>query len=302
MFFVIATAASAQEKQVLFIAGGPSHGFGSHEHLGGSTLLARTINEADIGVNATVVSGWPEDRSIFDNIDAVVIYSDGGRGHLMLDHIEEFREVMDRGVGLVNIHYAVEVPKGDGGDAMLGWMGGYFELNWSVNPHWVLSINELPNHPATNGVKPFELDDEWYYHMRFQENMKNITPIITKLPPKESLIREDGGHSNNPHVREAILLREEPQHMAWAYERNNGGRGFGFTGGHWHWNWGQESFHRLVANAIIWSAGVEVPEMGISVQSVSALELAEMTDDPIPNDWDSKQIQDMLDKANKIHD
>lgn len=300
LFIMINITVIAQDHHVLFIAGEPSHGFGSHEHFGGATLLAETIEEAEIGFYTQVFSGWPEDSDVFNDVDAIVIYSDGGRRHLMLNHMNEFQQLMERGVGFVAIHYAVEVPEGDVGEAMLDWLGGYFELNWSVNPHWILRLNNLPDHPITRGVKPFELDDEWYYHMRFRENLENVTPILTKLPPKESLIRPDGGHSNNTHVREAVLQREEPQHMAWVYERPNGGRSFGFTGGHWHWNWGQDDFRRLVANAIVWVAGSEVPVDGISIRRISALDLAELTDDPIPDDWDHQEIQDMLDEANKI--
>ena len=88
---------------------------------------------------------------------------------------------MDKGIGLVCIHYAVEVPKGEIGDRMLDWLGGYFEPNWSVNPHWTASFDELPEHPITRGVEPFEINDEWYYHMRFRPEMEGVTPILTDV-------------------------------------------------------------------------------------------------------------------------
>ncbi len=37
---------------MLFIAGDPTHGFGNHEHPGGSKLLADTLNRADIHIQA----------------------------------------------------------------------------------------------------------------------------------------------------------------------------------------------------------------------------------------------------------
>ena len=40
------------------------------------------------------------------------------------------------------------------------------------------------------------------------------------------------------------------------------GRSFGYTGGHLHKNWGDESVRRLVTNAILWTAQVEVPAGG----------------------------------------
>jgi hypothetical protein len=170
---------------------------------------------------------------------------------------------MKRGVGLGCAHYAVEVPKGPTGDAFLDWIGGYFEMNWSVNPTWTADFKELPKHALTHGVHPFKINDEWYYHMRFRDGMRGVVPILTDLPPKTTLSRQDGTHSGNPAVREAIA-KGEPQHVMWATERPDGGRGFGFTGGHFHRNWGDENFRRLVLNAILWTAKMEVPENGVN--------------------------------------
>lgn len=291
--------ALTQNRNILFIAGAPSHGFGNHEHLGGSKVLAQTLNEANVGVRAEVSNGWPEDESMFDDVDAVVIFSNGGgTHHPLMERLDNFRPIMDRGVGLVNLHYAVEIPEGAHGDAFLEWVGGYFEMHWSVNPFWVARFEEFPDHPISNGVKPFQALDEWYYHMRFPENMKNVTPILTDLPPRTSLTRNDGPHHNNPHVREAVLERREAQHTAWAYERPGGGRGFSFTGAHYHWNWGIDEFRRVVANAIVWSAGAEVPANGVPVQPVTVQELMELADDPVPNRYPHRIIQFKLDKIN----
>ena len=106
-------------------------------------------------------------------------------------------------------------------------------------------------------MKPFKINDEWYYHMRFRDDMEGVTPILTDLPPKQT-VGGDGSHSGNPAVREAIA-KGEPQHMAWATERPGGGRGFGCSGGHVHWNWGQDQFRKLFLNAIAWTAGLDIP-------------------------------------------
>ena len=44
---------------------------------------------------------------------AIVIFCDGGTGHIALkgDHLKQLEPLMDKGVGLGLIHYAVEVPK-----------------------------------------------------------------------------------------------------------------------------------------------------------------------------------------------
>jgi type 1 glutamine amidotransferase len=170
---------------------------------------------------------------------------------------------MARGCGLVCIHYAVEPTLEKGNREFIDWMGGAFEINWSVNPHWDGNFAELPQHPITSGVKPFTTNDEWYYHMRFRLGMKGVTPILSDLPPQDSLSRPDGHHSGNPDVRAAVLERKEKQHVAWAAEREGGGRGFGFTGGHFHQGWANNDQRKLVLNAILWSAKVEVPAGGV---------------------------------------
>ena len=65
-------------------------------------------------------------------------------------HLEEMEALTKKGVGLVCLHYAVEVPKGQVGDKFLDWIGGYFEANWSVNPHWTATFAKLPEHPITS--------------------------------------------------------------------------------------------------------------------------------------------------------
>ncbi|MFN7625925.1 MAG: ThuA domain-containing protein [Pirellula sp.] len=244
-------------KRIVFIAGGPSHDFGSHEHYAGCRVLADTVKRTVPNVECEVIrNGWPKDDSLLDGADAIVIYSDGGGGHPSLSHLDRLGKQMDRGAGLVCIHYAVEVPKDRGGPEYQKWLGGYFETHWSVNPHWTAKFEALPNHPVTRGVKPFSTRDEWYFHMRFRDGMQGVTPILSAVAPASTMDRPDGPHSGNPDVRKAVA-KGEPQHVAWVSERPNGGRSFGYTGGHFHWNWGRTEPTRLVANAILWTAPVE---------------------------------------------
>jgi len=266
----------AGKKKVVFVAGSPSHGRGAHEHRAGNLLLAKALN-AHMGDKLLAVNydgGWPKDPTAFDNADAIVMFSNGGGGHMVVPHLPALAPVMDRGVGLGCIHYAVEVEKMRGGKHFLAWIGGYFETNWSVNPHWEAEFTQLPDHEVARGVKPFKTNDEWYYHMRFRDNMEGVTPILTALPPAETLKRPDGAHSGNPDVRAAVLERKEPQHTMWVSERPGGkGRGFGFTGAHFHHNWGNDDFRKVVLNAITWIAGVEVPVGGVPSPTPTAEEL-----------------------------
>lgn len=251
-------------KKIVFIAGRPSHAPGDHEHRAGCMLLAKSINtSAGDKLYATVYSnGWPADPTKFQNADAIVMYSDGGGGHMVNPHLAEVDAAHARGAGVGCIHYAVEVEKGPSGNAFLKWLGGYFEMNWSVNPHWDADYKALPQHAVTRGVEPFKINDEWYYHMRFRDGMTGVTPILSAVPPKETLNRPDGAHSGNPAVREAVA-KGEPQHMMWVSENEGGSRGFGFTGAHFHRNWKDNNFRKVVLNAIAWIAKTEVPDGGI---------------------------------------
>jgi type 1 glutamine amidotransferase len=265
LLFSGSTVLAANAKKVVFIAGAPSHGPGEHEHRAGCLLLKACLDNVQ-GVTSTVYSnGWPDDpASAFADAATIVVYSDGGGGHPLLkdDHLKTIGSLMDKGVGLVCIHYAVEPTKQNGEKEFLDWIGGAFEVNWSVNPTWNADYKELPIHPITRGVKPFMIHDEWYFHMRFRDGMKGVTPILTAIPPDSTMNRRDGEHEGNPAVREAVKNRE-PQHMAWALQRENGGRGFGWTGSHYHRNWGNENFRKLMLNAILWTAKMEVPSEGV---------------------------------------
>ena len=160
----------------------------------------------------------PQDKSILEGAATVVIFCTGHRGHVLNPHLDEFDELMKSGTGVVMIHWATEAEKGKPGKKnVLEWMGSFCDLDWSVNPHWNPHFINLPVHPITNGVREFSVDDEWYYHMRFVDRMKGVTPILSDLPPPETLRPPDGERSGNEAVRK-VVANGERQHVAWAYE------------------------------------------------------------------------------------
>jgi len=275
---------SDDRKKLVLVAGKPSHGPGEHEHRAGAMLVERCL-DAHFGgeplprlVTETYTGGWPADPTAFDNADAIFFFADGGEGHPVLqsNRLAQIDALAKRGVGVACLHYAVEVPKEKGGPEFLDWLGGYFEPHWSVNPHWTLAETQLAEgHPIVRGVKPFVTNDEWYYHMRFRDPPEGLTLILTAVPPDDTRQRPDGPHSNNPTVRAGKGSREA---LAWAYERPSGGRGFGCTGAHFHRSWADDDFRTLMLNALVWTAGLDVPEGGVA-SAVSADDLAANLDD-----------------------
>jgi len=273
------SSGAAEKAKVVFISGSPSHGQMHHEHRAGNMILAQALNRSGLDVEAVLVPhyGYPRDKSILQDAATVVIFCTGHSGHVVKPHLDEFDALMKKGAGVVMIHWATEAEKGKPGEKFLEWMGGFCDLDWSVNPHWTPKFKDFPDHPIANGVAPFSINDEWYYHMRFVEKMKGVTPILSDLPPLETLRRADGARSGNPTVRKAVTSGEK-QHVAWAYQRPGGGRGFGFTGAHNHVSWQDNNFRKVVLNAILWTAHVKVPEKGCPSPSPSDAEIRENID------------------------
>ncbi|MCB1237422.1 MAG: DUF1080 domain-containing protein [Verrucomicrobiae bacterium] len=271
-------------KKVVYVAGTPSHPPRMHEHNAGAQLAAKLLNEnhGDQVLVVPYLNGWPRDASAFQNADALVIQSDGGPRHPAYWRLRQIEYLRDRGVGIGMLHYAVEMTPDETNTTLISATGGAFEINKSVNPHWDARFDKLPDHPVARGVKPFNIVDEWYFNMRFAEGMKGVSPVLSAVPPDETMSRPDGEHSGNPEVRKMVAERL-PQHVCWVTERADGGRGFGFTGLHFHDNWANDDFRRIVLNAICWIAKVEIPENGIGSPTPTKAELdANLDPKPAP--------------------
>ncbi|MEY2408658.1 MAG: hypothetical protein QOF48_1328 [Verrucomicrobiota bacterium] len=270
------------DKKLLLIAGNPSHGYMEHEYRAGCLLLQKCLAHTP-GLSVTVASNdWPKDPAAFDGVDAVFMFCTGEGGHPAArpERLKLLGDLMSKGVGFGTCHYGVEVEKNKGAAEFLEWQGGYFEAFWSVNPHWTPNFTSFPDHPIARGVKPFAIRDEWYYHMRFVDGMKGVTPILTAVPPDSTRGRPGvlDAHGGNPEVQKHP---GEPEHVMWAYQRPNGGRGFGITGAHYHKNWVDDNFRKVVLNALLWITQLEVPAGGVE-SAVTPGELMQNLDPKSP--------------------
>lgn len=249
-------------KRLVFIASRADHGpRGNHEFMAGAMYLARRINEFYPNAHAVVFpeEKWPDNLLMADAV--IVGLNHGGRAA----SDPSIKAAMTRGAGFMAIHFAVEVNLGEQGDNYLAWMGGYFETFWSVNPWWTADITIIGEHPTTRGVKPFAVRDEWYYHMRFVEGMRGVTPVLSAVAPRDT-VHFDGRKASDRGGNAAVLAAVEagtPQHLAWAYQRPGVGRGFGFTGFHVYDNLRNNSFRTVLLNGAAWVAGLEIPRDGI---------------------------------------
>jgi hypothetical protein len=261
------------KHKLVLIAGKPSHPPRMHEFRAGSLLLAKCLSATPNLTVEVADMGWVKDEKTFDDADAVVIYADGGRGNpaIQADHAAKLDALAKRGVGIAFMHYGVEVPADKGGPEFQKWIGGYYEDKFSCNPMWAPDFKTFPDHPITRGVKPFSTKDEWYFNIRFandfaadkasESNGVKFTPILVATPSDE--VRKGPyvfPRGPYPHI---VAASGRPEAMMWSVERPDGGRGFGFTGGHSHDHWGNDDERKVVLNALVWLAKVEVPTNGV---------------------------------------
>lgn len=263
----LTVAVSSAATKIVFLAGGPSHGPGEHEFRAGAMLLAKSLNEAGLDIQAEVHSGWPKDERVLDDAKAVIFYNDAtsvvSRGWAKVDRMAK------AGVGLMFMHYAVHPSAEDGEKWFRPWIGGAFESDYSVNPHWVADLEVLPNHPVSRGVGSLvQALDEFYYNMRFLPDRAKVQDIVTATPDRERMKRYINLWNQN-----GVDGLGKKQTLLWGVQREDGGRGVGFTGGHYHRNWSIDGFRRIVLNSVVWVAGMEVPEKGVQFKSLTEEEL-----------------------------
>jgi len=274
-------ATAAETKKIVFLAGRPSHGWGAHEHYAGCKLLADALDASGLPVETVVYKHqWPDNpQEALADADAIIMYTDGGARHPVIKHQDEYDKLISSGVGLMCLHFGVEVPKGPTGEHFRKWIGGYYETAWSCNPMWDLESELKKDHPVTRGVKSFKVHDEWYFNMRFTDDRSKVIDLLQGTPGQK--VR------NGPYVYprgpyEHIQKGSGPETVMWGIERADGGRGVGFTGGHYHHNWADDGQRKIVLNAIAWIAKVEVPENGVESKTPTEADLEANQDFPKP--------------------
>ena len=301
-----APGAKTDAKKILFLAGRDSHGWGSHQHFGGTNILATGMRNSALPVEVQLIREWPDDALLFQQ-DALVIYSDGWGAHPANGKLASLKKFMDQGGGLTVIHWATGLGSPDAGNKTKDhsadpvrrqWrnlVGADFEPWHSVSRFWDASFEKLPKHPVTRGVPPFVIHDECYFHLRCTDPEHNhVTPLHGALPPVGIIHPGRAMDSGSDSAVEAVKKGED-QYCAWGFERPAGGRTFGFTGGHTHWNWGRDELRKLILNGVYWTTGAEVPEKGISSNRPTATQmLADLKGNP---GWTPAGLQILLDRA-----
>lgn len=244
-------------KKLVFLAGAKSHDPGLHEYEKDLALLKGCLEQSPAAEQLRIElhgNGWPEQVETLDSADAIVLFSDGAdfeeerHPFLVANRMEIIDRQMRRGCGLVLEHYATFFPRRCQ-EPVFEWCGGYFDYESGPPPHhWYSQMKienttpELvsPDHPILSGVIPFQINEEFYYNIRFKDHDPRLTSLLS------------------------IKDNQESYTVAWALQRADGARSFATTMGHFHSNLAIPGFRTLLLNGIIWAAGLDIPPGGLS--------------------------------------
>jgi type 1 glutamine amidotransferase len=197
---------------------------------------------------------WTEGPELIEGADGVVLFLSEGAKWVSSDakRLLAFKRLSQRGGGLVCLHWgmgareAASIPEFV---ALFGGCHGGPDRKYQV----VTTTLQIaaPDHPVLRGIRPFEVHEEFYYRLKFPKAEPAVTPLVQ------------------------VRIENKIETVAWAWQRPDGGRSCGFSGGHFHENWKKPEYRRLMAQSIVWALGLPIPEHGLSVDvDDKVLELA----------------------------
>jgi type 1 glutamine amidotransferase len=237
----------APPKKLLLLGQGPDgHPPTTHEYMAGLKVLAKCL-KAVPGVEVTVVRAdepWAEGPKILAAADGVVIFLAEGAKWARQDprRQEALAKLAARGGGMVALHWGIGTKDKENIAPFLKLLGGCH--GGPDRKYKVLETEARvadPRHPIAAGITSFKVRDEFYYRLKFVEPAGSIRPVL-KVP-----------------------IEGQEETVAWSWERRDGGRSFGFSGLHFHDNWRLLAYRRLVAQGVLWTLKIPIPEKGLAV-------------------------------------
>jgi quercetin dioxygenase-like cupin family protein/type 1 glutamine amidotransferase len=253
----------AVAKKIVLVGGKKSHGPGMHDFPNGIPYLAALLRAAPAfsGVDIlTYTAGFPDDLSLLENASTVVLYFDGVMEKpeplLAPSRIAALQKLMDAGTGVVALHQASTLPAGDATVPLVEWLGAKRDGMFDRTTETTTLQPATPLHPISAGLTGLTYEDEFYPTLIFAHGPGRLTPILTA-----SLAPTSG---DSMPVNSAPSPRADYV-VAWAFERSNTGRAFGFTGLHYLSALALPQIRQLLVNAIAWTARMEMPPGGIAI-------------------------------------
>ncbi len=86
-----------------------------------------------------------------------------------------------------------------------------------------------PVHPIAKGLAPLSLREEFYYRLKFVDAEPAVVPVMQ------------------------AVIDGQNETVAWAWQRGDGGRSFGYSGLHFDDNWQLAEYPRLITRGVLWT-------------------------------------------------
>lgn len=243
----IVSAEDAPKKVLLLSQGPDGHPASTHEYDAGVRILAKCLSELpDLEVESVRADGeWAEGPELLRDCDGAVLYlSQGAKWiHAEPRRLEAFGQLAGRGGGLVAIHWAMGTKDAHHVPGFLELFGGCH--GGPDRKYKVLETGltvAAQDHEILRGIGAFRAHDEFYYRLKLVQSSQPVLPLLTA--------NIDGSEET----------------VAWAWERGDGGRSFGFSGLHFHRNWTIAEYRRLVTQGVAWSLKIPVPRQGLTTK------------------------------------
>lgn len=220
------------------------HPAGSHEYLPGMRILAALLKDTP-ELQLQVVNAddpWTDGPQLLQQADGVVLFVTEGARWLAADprRQQAFAALASRGGALCVLHWGMGTRQVEPIAPFVRLFGGCH--GGPDRKYAIVEVDASPaDHPATAGIDPFRVKDEFYYRLKWIERADDIQPLL-QVPI------DDAMHT-----------------VAWCWQRPDGGRSFGFSGLHFHENWRLPEYRRLIVQGVLWTLRRPVPEEGVAV-------------------------------------
>lgn len=237
--------AGTPKKRVLLLWQRPDgHPKDTHEYQLGQKILQRELAKIP-NIETTLVNAddpWRDGPKLLESADGVVLFvSEGARWlNENPERLAAFQACAKRKAGLSVLHWGMGTKDAKNIEPFVNIFGGCH--GGPDRKYKVLEADAKPaksEHPILRGLGDFKVRDEFYYTLKFA---KTKTPLLN------------------------VAIDGESHAVAWAYDREGGGRSFGFSGLHFHENWQLAEYRRLVTQGVLWTLDVAIPKDGIAVK------------------------------------
>jgi type 1 glutamine amidotransferase len=245
LFLLPADADGVRKTRVLLLWQSPDgHPKNTHEYQLGQKILKRELDKFT-ALEVTLACAddpWKEGPELLAKAGGVVLFVSEGAKWVSAnpDRLAAFQALAKRKAGLSVLHWGMGTKDAKNIAAFVDLFGGCHggpDRKYKVLQTDAKIANK--EHPITSGLADFKARDEFYYQLKFA---KTKTPLLN------------------------VTIDGESYPVAWALEREGGGRSFGFSGLHFHENWQTPEYRRLVTQGVLWTLELPIPKDGIAVK------------------------------------